>query len=143
MRLSAKVEYSLKAVLALASVYQKNKPVCMSEIAEKQDISSKFLLQLMVRLKNAKIVASTRGASGGCYLLRSPESITVRDVVDAVDNTVTAGTLENGRSLPGQGRVIEMFWNNLNSCVDRCLEQTTVAELLEQYRKNDAFVYTI
>ncbi len=143
MRLSAKIEYSLKAIMALAQLYASQKPLSMSKIAEKQGVSSKFLLQLMIRMKNAKIVTSVRGASGGYYLLKSPAEISVGEVVEAVDSTVTTTSLKQEHSLNIEENAIVHFWDRLNEGVKVCLEQTTIEDLLKDTQQQGVLVYSI
>ena len=72
MNISTKGRYGLRAVLDLATNYG-DRPIVLSTIAERQDISEGYLEQLMGPLKKAGIIASARGAQGGYYLAKDPK----------------------------------------------------------------------
>src|SRR5436190_828090 len=85
VRISAKAEYACLAVIALAQSRRDDRPVPIREIAESQGIPETFLTQILLKLKVAGLVLSTRGSSGGYRLARSPEHISLGDVIQAVD----------------------------------------------------------
>ncbi len=85
MKLSAKTEYACLAVLELARSYDTGEPVRIRTIAEEHDIPSRFLVQILLQLKGAGLVNSTRGAAGGYQLLKPPEEITLAEVMSVVD----------------------------------------------------------
>ena len=83
MKLSAKTEYACLAMLQLAQEHASGEPVQIRRIAEEHGIPSRFLVQILLQLKGASLVVSTRGASGGYRLSRSPYEITIADVIEA------------------------------------------------------------
>ena len=85
MNLPAKIEYAFKAVLELTVRYGSDSPVQLNTISESQGIPKKFLTQLLLRLKNANIVNSSRGIAGGYNLTRPPSQISLADVFRAID----------------------------------------------------------
>ncbi|MGM0651563.1 MAG: RrF2 family transcriptional regulator [Bacillota bacterium] len=88
MKLSAKVEYGVRAMVMLAIYYQAG-PLPLREIAEQEKISLKFLEQIFFDLKKADLVKSARGSRGGYMLSRSPSEINVGDIVRAVEGPIT------------------------------------------------------
>src|SRR5213078_2685244 len=84
MRVSAKADYALRAVLELAAA-QGEGPVKGERIAQAQDIPLKFLENILLELRHDGLVASQRGAEGGYWLARPPEEITLAAVIRAVD----------------------------------------------------------
>ena len=86
MRISAKAEYACVAMLELAATYADNQPVRIKAIAEAQGAPQRFLVQILLQLKTAGLVASVRGASGGYRLAKPPESITLAAVINAIDD---------------------------------------------------------
>ena len=88
MKLPAKVYYGCKAVLELALRYDNRQPVRLATISGQQNIPTNFLVQLLIRLKNAGLVESTRGASGGYTLAKPPGEISLADVFKAVDDNI-------------------------------------------------------
>jgi Rrf2 family protein len=143
MRLPAKIEYAIKATVALARVYESQDPLKISKIASQQKISSKFLLQLMVRLKNAKIVSSIRGASGGYILQRAPQLITIKDVIVAVDGVLLGETHDDTRLNEVSRDALTLFWDEINQKIEKIVQDLTVADMLKKMAQTESFVYTI
>ena len=84
MKLSKKGEYALRAMVRLALHYHKG-PVRISAIAEMEKIPKKFLEGILVELKSAGLVQSTRGIAGGYELCRSPGKISLAEVIRIVN----------------------------------------------------------
>lgn len=84
MKVSAKSEYGVRAMVQLARAYGQG-PVPLSHIAEKEQISQDFLEQLMAGLRHKGLVKSLRGAHGGYLLIQDPAEVTVGDVMAAVE----------------------------------------------------------
>ncbi|MFM7149831.1 MAG: RrF2 family transcriptional regulator, partial [Gemmataceae bacterium] len=85
MRISAKAEYACAAMMELAGSHGEPQPLRVKSIAEAQGISARFLVQILLQLKTAGLVASVRGASGGYQLARPPENISLADIIHAID----------------------------------------------------------
>ena len=85
MNLSAKTEYACLAMLELAKEYDSGEPVQLRRIAAEHGIPARFLVQILLQLKGASLVASTRGAAGGYRLSRAPQEITLADVIDVIE----------------------------------------------------------
>ena len=83
MRISAKGEYAIQAVLDLA-LHRERGLVAIQEIARRQGIPQRYLEQVLLALKRAGLLTSKRGSAGGYQLTRPPEDITVGDVLRAV-----------------------------------------------------------
>src|SRR6476646_4447090 len=84
MRFSKKSEYALRALIALTEHYGQHL-VQRHEIAEQQQIPIEFLEQILLALKNAGLLASRRGVSGGYSLLKPPQEITLGQVIRILD----------------------------------------------------------
>ena len=85
MKISAKAEYACLAVLALARQGPESSPLHIREISEAYGIPERYLVQILLQLKGAGLVASTRGAAGGYRLARAASSISLSEVLVAVD----------------------------------------------------------
>ena len=98
MKLSARTEYACLAMLQLAQDYETGEPVQIRRIAEEHGIPARFLVQILLQLKGASLVVSTRGASGGYRLARPPREISLAEVIDVMEGTerpaTNAGTRE-------------------------------------------------
>jgi Rrf2 family protein len=85
VRISAKTEYACIAMLELAAAHGAGEPVRIRTIADAHGIPSRFLVQILLQLKGAGYVTSTRGAAGGYQLAMSPERITLGEVMNVID----------------------------------------------------------
>ena len=85
MKVSAKTEYACIAVMELAANYGSPEPVRIRNIAERHFVPPRFLVQILLQLKGAGIVSSTRGASGGYNLIPRPEDVTLGQVMGIID----------------------------------------------------------
>jgi Rrf2 family transcriptional regulator, cysteine metabolism repressor len=90
MRVSAKAQYACIAMLELARNYQEPQLLQVKSIAESHGISPRFLVQILLQLKVTGLVRSLRGAAGGYQLARSPEQISLSDVINAIDDVAPA-----------------------------------------------------
>ena len=85
MRISARTEYACIAMFELASQYGSGEPVRIRQIAQRHDVPPRFLVQILLQLKGAGLVASVRGAAGGYQLLCPPDEISLGRVMEAID----------------------------------------------------------
>lgn len=85
MRLSKRGEYGLRAMIELASCEEGNGIMQIRDLAERQQIPPKFLEQILLTLKNAGLLNSKLGVGGGYYLARSPQEITLGQIVRVLD----------------------------------------------------------
>ena len=138
MNISVKSEYALKAVFDLASQCLEHRqtsgplpPVKIADIARRQRIPQKFLELILSGLKQSGFVDSRRGAEGGYLLARSPDSITVGEVLRSVENVKGSG--RTNASDP-----FAVIWNRVDSAVSDVLDQTTFAELARAWQERNA-----
>ncbi len=135
MNISVKSEYALKAVFDLASQYMTVRqapapmpPIKIADIARRQKIPQKFLELILAGLKQGGFVDSRRGAEGGYLLARSPDSITVGEVLRAVENVKVFS--RSGCSDP-----FTEIWERVDSAVSDVLDQTTFGELARTWQE--------
>jgi Rrf2 family protein len=89
VRISARADYAIRATAELAAAHGRG-PIKGEEISRAQGIPQKFLLNILSELKHARIVQSHRGAEGGYELARSPDRITLADVIRAVEGPLAS-----------------------------------------------------
>ena len=125
MNISVKGEYALQAILDLVS-QSPGEPVRIADIARRQKIPQKFLELILAGLKQAGFVESRRGAEGGYLLARSAESLTVGEVLRAVDGR------RQGQTRPRRDSETPFtdMWRQVDSAVSEVIDKTTFAELL-------------
>ena len=91
MRVSTRGDYASRALLSLALHAEVDGPTSVRDIAERTGLPQPYLEQILLSLKGAGIVISKRGVGGGYILARSPEDLTLAEIVAAVDGPIVAG----------------------------------------------------
>ena len=131
MRLTAKSEYGVLAAIDLACHFGEG-PVSAREIAERRGIPPRFLEQLFVSLRRAGIVTAVRGAKGGFVLSRTPDEITVLDVVEALEGPLVASVCDSARE-EGCGKsgscAASDVWARATNALRDVFATTTLASL--------------
>ncbi|OIJ66242.1 RrF2 family transcriptional regulator [Streptomyces mangrovisoli] len=130
MRISARADYAVRAVLELA-VRQGDGPVKAEEISVEQEIPHKFLEGILGDLRRAGIVDSRRGGGGGYRLARAADAVTVADVIRAVDGPIVSvrGERPTGLLYQGSAEPLLPLWIALRANVRKILEGVTVADI--------------
>ena len=88
MRLSTRGRYGTRLMVDLAQHYADG-PISLAEIAKRQDLSAKYLEQLIILLKGAGLILSVRGRRGGYMLARRPEEISVGEIVETLEGKLS------------------------------------------------------
>ncbi|ABL71042.1 MULTISPECIES: Fe-S cluster assembly transcriptional regulator IscR [Paracoccus] len=132
MKLSTKGRYAMVALVDLA-IAKGDELTSLAEISKRQDISLPYLEQLFVRLRRAGLVDSVRGPGGGYRLAKAPETIRVADVLEAVDETVSALHIGAGASGGISGSraqtLSNRLWESLSAHVYVFLHNHTLADV--------------
>src|SRR5262245_45900103 len=131
MKISAKAEYACLALLALARQGSESAPLRIREISETFDIPERYLVQILLRLKSAGLVSSTRGAAGGYHLARPASTISVGQVLSAIDGPEVTALESQGTRRPAAA-VLDPVWEKVRAAERAVLEGTTVAQLAER-----------
>ncbi|MBI4247066.1 MAG: Rrf2 family transcriptional regulator [Candidatus Rokubacteria bacterium] len=128
MKISAKGEYAIKAVLDLAMHYGRGL-VPIQEIAARQRIPQRYLEQVLLAIKRAGLLESKRGAAGGYHLTKPPEQITVGAVLRAVEGTGAPfeGLQRDRRG--GDAHDLVELWDEIAEAVSRVVDRLTFGEL--------------
>jgi Rrf2 family protein len=131
MRISAKADYAVRAVIELAAAPEAAS-LSAREIATAQEIPQNFLENILAELRRAGIVHTHRGPGGGSSLARPAETITVGEILLAID-----GPLAAVRDLPpedlvygGSARRLPEVWCRVQSCLHEVLDGVTAADLV-------------
>lgn len=130
MRISAKGEYAIRAIVDLA-MHPSDGRVSIQEIAARQAIPHRYLEQVLLQLKRGGLLASKRGASGGYHLAKVPDQITVADVLRAVEGQMRPFETAQGRrrESTASGDDLGELWEALSTAVAGVIDYVTVSEL--------------
>lgn len=144
MRISAKTEYACIAVLELASQYKSGEPVRIRRIAERHGAPPRFLVQILLQLKGAGLVASVRGAAGGYQLLSPPEEISLGRVMEVIDGRFDESNQNaSGSSDSPIVKVLTQAWKEVAAAQHKMLDGITLADLLERAKTPAEQMYHI
>ncbi len=130
MRISAKVDYAVRAAVELAAATD-DKPVKAERIATAQDIPLNFLENILGELRHSGIVRSHRGAEGGFRLAKPAAELTVADIIRAVEGplaSVRGGPPEDAH-YGGAAESLPRVWIAVRQSLRRVAEHVTVADI--------------
>lgn len=130
MRISAKVDYAVRAVIELAAAPDE-KPVRAERVATAQEIPLNFLENILSELRHAGIVRSQRGPEGGFRLAKPADEVSIADVIRAVEGplaTVRGGPPEDS-TYPGPAADLPRVWIAVRKSLRSVVEDVTVADV--------------
>ena len=131
MRVSAKVDYALRAMLELAAA---GGLVKGEQLATAQGIPQKFLESILLDLRRAELVTSRRGVEGGYALGKPATEISLADVIRAVEGPIATvrGSRPEEVAYDGAARSLATVWIELRAAMRGVLEETTLADVVER-----------
>lgn len=135
------MEYACIAVLELAMRYGDDDPIQIRKIADRHGIPSRFLVQILLQLKNAGIVQSTRGASGGYRLMVNPEKLSLAKVMAVIDGGFSK--IDSHVSPTAVSKTLLDTWNSIIAGQNDNLQSITFADLARQARESEDNMYYI
>ena len=142
MKISAKTEYACIAMLELAATYGSGEPVRIRSIAEEHGIPQRFLVQILLQLKGAGLVTSTRGAAGGYQLAVPPEEISLGQVMQTIEGAPSEPTSSASPDSVA-GVVLQRVWREVAEVQESMLNEVTFGQLVERARKESENMYYI
>lgn len=146
MKITTRVRYGVRLMLDLALNYGKGAKV-LKDLAQKEEISEKYLSQIISTLKSKGLVSSGRGAHGGYVLAKAPNEITIGkifnalegplDIVECIDNPTACDKVSIC--------VTRDVWMKLKNVIDLTLDSITLEDLVKMYEKKESSIimYTI
>ncbi len=139
MRLSTRSRYGTRMMQELARQYG-NGPVRIGEIAKQQNMSVKYLEQLIIPLRHGNFIKSVRGPKGGHMLAQAPENITVGQIVEILEGGINlASCIENPNECERAcGCITRNIWEDASKVMYDKLNSITLAKLLEM-EKTDKY----
>lgn len=136
MRLPTKARYAVRALLDLALHQQGDRPVYLREVARRQGISERYLEQVLIPIRAAGLVRSSRGVKGGYLLARPAGEITVLEIVEAaVGRLRLVDCVDDDSFCPRrQHCVVSDLWEEATGALRAVLAGKTLADLMEDQR---------
>lgn len=144
MKLSTRTRYAVRAIIELAQ-NNSNKPLQLKIIAQRQEISVKYLEQLMAILRSAGFVRSIRGSKGGYVLAKAPNQIKLNEILHRLEGTVaTVECVENedccSRSADCAARYL---WTQVEQAIENVLQSITLQDLVDKANEEKKLNYQI
>jgi Rrf2 family protein len=142
MRLTARSEYGMLALIDLAEAYGE-RPLSVREMAEERDLPTPFLEQLFAALRRAGLVTGIRGPHGGFTLARDPKSITALDIVEALEGEVAPTVCaQQGACDRSDSCAASSVWTDVATSVRETLALWDLAKLADRQRELAAHATT-
>lgn len=139
MKISTKGRYGLRILIDLAT-HDNGKPRLIRDIARAQQISEKYISRLVIALRRAGLIRSVRGVNGGFHLAKQPKEITLLEVLEVMEGTVsivecvTTSPLCARQNLCG----VRTIWQQLNDNIRRMMNDVTLEEILGACKTQNA-----
>jgi Rrf2 family cysteine metabolism transcriptional repressor len=144
MKISTRTRYGLRAVLELAISYGEG-PLQLKVIAQHQDISVKYLEQIIAILKSGGMVRSIRGAKGGYILAKSPNQIRLSDVFSCLEGPVNTVECIEDQDYCAKAAdcLARQIWTQVQNAINNVLQSITLQELVERTKNKQGLNYQI
>ena len=133
MKISTRGRYALRILLDLAR-HQGDEPRMVSDICKRQNLSPKYAGRLILELRKARMVTSTRGAKGGYRISRDPKHITLLEILDIMEGgiSIVDCALCPKKCKRSEKCTARDFWVELNSKIRNSLANTTLQDFLDK-----------
>lgn len=133
MKISTKGRYGIRLMICLALNYKEGH-ISLKEIAKKQELSEKYLEQIINPLTKAGLVNSYRGAQGGYCLTKEPSKITVGEILHVLEGSLSpVDCVDNETNCPKSSCCSSIsLWRKIKEAVDDVVNNVTLADLVEE-----------
>lgn len=142
MRISSKGDYGLRALFDLAQHYGEG-PIQSDDIATRQGIPVNYLNQLLITMRRAGLIESLRGPQGGHMLARSPETITLLDVLSTLEGPLLPSEPSRddlNPTSPEDHDLVDEIWATLRGRIEQILVEVTLDDLCQRKRQRSGGV---
>ena len=135
MKLSTLGRYGARAMLDLA-VHENESPVLLKDIAERQNVSEKYLEHIFASLRKVGLVKSVRGAKGGYYLAKRPKEIKLLDIISALEGSIAiVHCVEDpSRCKRVKHCVTRDVWSQLREAFENILNSITLEDMAQKHK---------
>ena len=140
MQLTTKARYIIRALIDLV-INSTEGPILVRDISERQGMSARYLEQLLLAPKAAGMIRSTRGARGGFTLARAPEEITLREIVQIMEGSISpTECADDPKICPSSSScATHEIWVRIKKATDEILESITLQDLVDRQNEIGPF----
>jgi len=145
MKISTKGRYALRMMLDLAQ-HKNDGYIALKDIAKRQNISKKYLEQIVPLLNNSNVLMTSRGFQGGYMLAQSPEKYTVGDILRITEGSIApVACLDHTPNLCERCEHCETLdvWNGLNAVINQYLDNITLQDIIDKNQNKEINQYNI
>ena len=142
MLISSRGQYAIRILLDLA-IYENGEAINVKTIAERQELSEKYMEQILSVLQKAGFVISTRGYHGGYHLSGRPENYSVGTILRTVDGPLIPASQQADTSGKTVDMVVNALWGDLQAKIEKTLDGVTLLDLMNSYNDKICFNYMI
>ena len=141
MKISTKIRYGARAMLELASHYGEG-PIELKEIAKKEDISLKYLEQVIIPLRTSGLVKAVRGSKGGYSLAKPPSEICLNDLVEILEGPVNLiECLKNPNACQKSSSCVTRdIWKEVSETIYGIFHSITLEEMVNRRKEKEGQV---
>ena len=138
MKITTRVEYGIAALADIAIHSADGGKVSTPEISQRQQISQKYLEQILMLLRQGGFVRAVKGQHGGYSLAKSADKIRISDVLDILDNSILADATEIEADTGIRPSVKSCLWDRMNACLRCFAEHLTLSDFLNLQQEEAA-----
>ncbi len=135
MKITTKTRYAVRALVDLAN-QPKGKAIPLIEIAKRQSVKLKYLEQIFLKLRQAKLIKSKKGPGGGYFISRAPDSIKIGDIMKAVGESKAPVFCVDKKKYKHCSRInrcpTRPYWKKLNKIIDTFFDTHTLSDLCKE-----------
>ena len=143
MKISTKGRYGLRALIDLV-INSENESVTLKAISERQEISERYLEQIFSLLRKSGLIIGRKGAQGGYTLSKTPNEITVGEILRALEGESLLIDINDEDSNDMERFVNKVIWSEINKKINDYFDSITLEYIVEQYRKEkEEIIYYI
>ena len=141
MKISTKIRYGTRAILELASRYGEG-PIELKEIAKKENISLKYLEQVIIPLRSAGLVKSVRGSKGGYSLAKPPSAICLNDLVEILEGPINLVECLRDPTVCQRSSscVTRDIWKEVSEAIYKIFNSITLEEMVNRKREKEGLI---
>jgi Rrf2 family protein len=139
MKISTKIRYGTRAMLELALHYGEG-PIELKEIAKKENISIKYLEQVIIPLRTAGLVKSMRGSKGGYSLAKPPSEVILNDLIEILDGPVNLiECLQDPKICQKTPSCVTRdIWKEVSDAINRIFHSITLQDMINRKREKES-----